>query len=194
MAHPARNPSIIATHRSRVIQWLQEWARHNAQECLDCGNCVEAVLNIRLGQGLHIFLDAPKRADHVLIVAIATLHAAGTDYRHGCPARLLTWLAEGTNQPLPQVLFDPRLNAVALGLGIPLADWPAIETFYLPLIEVVSSYIARLVAYLTEANGLDSLEQSSADLLRERFLAEASVSIALLRPATPGDLSRTPLH
>lgn len=194
MAHRARNTSTIATNRSRIIQLLQKWAWNNAYECLDCGTRNEAVLDIRLGQRLQVFLIAPKREHRVVILVIGTLHGYMTEYRHGCPACLLTWLAEGTNQPLPQAHFNPRLNSLVLGLDIPLANWPAIETFCLPQIKGASSYVARLVACLMETNGLDSLEQSSADLLRERFLAEVSTCIPLLQQATLGDLSPISLH
>lgn len=170
----------IANHRNIFITRIEEWAKPHALSMHRQDDSVSLCLSERR----HLFLLAPSQSEAISVFFIGQFDPSHTDARF--PDRFVTWLREGGNDQIPDAVYVHHLHGFGYGITIPLADWPSIETQYLPIIDFFFAHLSQLVSCYQAVSGLD-LEGDEARAVRDRFHLDAFIRFEFLR------MSRIPM-
>ena len=173
----------LVNYRKRVIDSLEAWAKPHRK----CIHRQAESISMKLAEGRHLVLLSPLQNEPIVVLMLGQIDSSTPD--SGFPDRFVTWLREGGNDPMPDAVYAPHLNALGYGITIPVVDWPTIETRYLPMIDFVFSLLAQLQRCFLAVRSLD-LDGKCARVLRDRFHSEAFIRRELLR-ASPALIYRS---
>ncbi len=158
----------IVNDRERVIASLEAWAEPYTQ----CIHRQAEIISMKLAEGRHLVVFTPLQNEPIVVLMLGQIDSSGQDNQF--PDRFVAWLREGGDDPMPDAVYAPHLNALAYGITIPVVDWPTIETQYLPMIDFVFGLLAQLQRFFQAVRTLD-LEGEYARGLRDRFHSEAFI-------------------
>ena len=158
----------IVNDRERVIASLEAWAEPYTQ----CIHRQAEMISMKLAEGRHLVLLVPLQNEPIVLLIFGQIDSSSQDNQF--PDRFVSWLREGGDDPMPDAVYAPHLNALGYAMTIPVADWPTIETQYLPMIDFAFGFLAQLQRCFLAVCNLD-LDGECARGLRDRFHSEAFI-------------------
>ena len=135
--------------RERAIASLEAWAEPYTQ----CVQRQAEIISMKLAERRHLVVFTPLPNEPIVVVMLGQIDSSGQDNQF--PDRFVAWLREGGDDPMPDAVYAPHLNALGYGMTIPVVDWPTIETQYLPMIDFVFGLLAQLQGCFQAVCNLD---------------------------------------